>query len=309
MQQEIDISVIIPTFNRSAALKNCLRAVSAQILDGEIEIIVIDDGSSESTLAVVREQQQAASRPLRYLRQNNKGPAAARNAGLNIARGRIVLFIGDDIVPADDRMLQQHLVWHDRVHPMENTCILGRTTWLPGLTVTPFMRWLEKGRQFDYFGLTHGMSTDFWHFYTSNISLKRRFLGNDRFDERFRFAAYEDVELGYRLMQRGMKIVYNSAALAHHDHPVSLVDSCGRAVKAGQSRALLETIVPTSRRRMSQEKWLAALKIMAVNRVTVPFWLCGARFCERRCESNLFFSAVYYYYHAEGYRNARVAGR
>ena len=91
------LSVVIPTWNCAGRLLRALRSVAAQTcgLDG-IEALVIDDGSTDDTAEQVG--MFAAQSPLRvrYVRQDNAGPAAARNHGLRLARGDLIAFLDAD---------------------------------------------------------------------------------------------------------------------------------------------------------------------------------------------------------------------
>lgn len=90
-------SVVIPTYNRAATLRQTLTALMAQDYP-DYEIIVVDDGSTDDTRAMIaREFPQ-----VRYIYQQNRGPAAARNRGIAHARGEIIAFTDDDCVPPRD---------------------------------------------------------------------------------------------------------------------------------------------------------------------------------------------------------------
>jgi glycosyltransferase involved in cell wall biosynthesis len=97
------VSVIIPVFNGQAYLAEALSSVASQSVK-DIEIIVIDDGSTDSTYDVIR----AFGDPrLRYLRQERAGAAAARNHGVNLAKGPLLAFLdADDIWMRDKLSLQ-----------------------------------------------------------------------------------------------------------------------------------------------------------------------------------------------------------
>ncbi|HUT02314.1 MAG TPA: glycosyltransferase [bacterium] len=217
----MNVSVIIPTHNRSQVLLRCLNALIEQRRDfpGSFEIVVVDDGSTDGTAQAVNAFRENCPVELRLVQLGSQaGPAAARNRGLAAARFQIVIFIGDDII-VEPGFLRRHCAMHRRFRG-GSVAVLGYTTWHPELKITPFMGWLEDaGEQFDY-GFVEREGPTWQHFYTSNISLKRRFmLENGVFDEDFKQAAFEDTELGFRLFERGLRIVYCKDALAYHLHP------------------------------------------------------------------------------------------
>lgn len=87
-------SVIIPVYNSEAFLRECLGSVLAQTMD-DFEVICVDDGSTDSSLEMLREYERADSR-IRVLAQENRGGGAARNAALAIARGEYLAFLDAD---------------------------------------------------------------------------------------------------------------------------------------------------------------------------------------------------------------------
>lgn len=91
------LSVVVPTYNYAALLPRCLSSVLEQLTD-ECELIVVDDGSQDGTAALLRDWDSNGRRAA-FLLQANRGPAAARNAGLDASSGRWLLFLD-----ADDRM-------------------------------------------------------------------------------------------------------------------------------------------------------------------------------------------------------------
>lgn len=96
------ISVIIPVYNGAAFLADAIASVRAQAYRS-LEVIVVDDGSTDQTARVV----QTLGADLRYIYQPNQGPAAARNRGLALAQGELIAFLdADDLWPAD-KLVQQ----------------------------------------------------------------------------------------------------------------------------------------------------------------------------------------------------------
>jgi glycosyltransferase involved in cell wall biosynthesis len=91
------VSVVIPTYNNAALLGETLQGVAAQSFK-DFELIVVDDGSTDETAAAI----EAYNRGVRYVRQENAGPAAARNQGVSLARGEFIAFCDhDDVWTAD----------------------------------------------------------------------------------------------------------------------------------------------------------------------------------------------------------------
>ncbi|MFH1876665.1 MAG: glycosyltransferase [Candidatus Omnitrophota bacterium] len=96
-------SVLIPTYNRSAFLRIALQSVLRQTYS-DFEIIIIDDGSTDTTADVVDEYRKNSNQCIWYLYQENRGPAAARNRGLALAQGTFICFLD-----SDDRFLHSKL--------------------------------------------------------------------------------------------------------------------------------------------------------------------------------------------------------
>jgi len=94
MSAEPLVSVVLPTYNRAHSLARAVRSVLAQS-HRNLEVIVVDDGSTDGTVALVQKLAAADSR-VRLVQQPNRGPAAARNAGVREARGELVAFQDSD---------------------------------------------------------------------------------------------------------------------------------------------------------------------------------------------------------------------
>lgn len=93
----VDLSVIVPTYNRPQQLDRCLAALARQDLEGTFEVIVVDDGGDVPVQPIV--DRYAGTVPFITARQDNTGPAAARNAGAARASGRYLAFTDDDCAP------------------------------------------------------------------------------------------------------------------------------------------------------------------------------------------------------------------
>ncbi len=110
-------SVIIPVYNAGAYIESSLASVFAQSC-GDFEVIVVDDGSTDDTAD--RVNTFAHHTALRYVYQTNAGPAAARNTGIDLARGQLIAFLDSDDL-WHPRKLEAHL------QQMQNAPALGMT--------------------------------------------------------------------------------------------------------------------------------------------------------------------------------------
>jgi glycosyltransferase involved in cell wall biosynthesis len=103
-RNSMDLSVIIPTWNRARLLQGTLDALAAQQVDGSLawEIVVVDNDSRDETERVVAAFAKRTATPVRYVVERQPGASNARNRGLLEARGAILAFTDDDVLPAPD---------------------------------------------------------------------------------------------------------------------------------------------------------------------------------------------------------------
>jgi len=206
------ISVIVPTFNRRERLHRTLTGLAAQQLDGvTFETIVVSDGSTDDTDEYLR----SSSVPLDVtaLRQENSGPAAARNRGIEAARGQLCVLIDDDIVP-DPNLVMAHCVAHrDATGPLVT---IGPMLTPHDAQLSPWVDWEQQMLYKQYDALRDGsMPATARQFYTGNTAIRREHLvAAGGFDEAFRRA--EDVELAYRLGDAGLEFAFIDAAVGLH---------------------------------------------------------------------------------------------
>ena len=214
----LTVSVVIPTFGRHETLARALGRLARQtVAPGAFEVIVVkhpDEPDSERVERTVAAQPYDA----RSVPRHDPGVASARNSGWREARAPLLLFLDDDVL-ADRRLVAEHLAWHDR-HPEEHVGVLGQVRWARELRITPFMKWVERGMQFDY-GNIRGTDAGWGRFYTANVSVKRRLVERvGGFDESFPWG-YEDLDLAYRMHSQGFRLLYNRRASAEHLHAMT----------------------------------------------------------------------------------------
>lgn len=240
----MQFSVVIPTFERMDVLPEVLAAVEAQRDAPPFEVVVVDDGSRDPTPDFLAARRWTV--PARVIRQPNRGPAAARNHGVSVANGERVAFLGDDTVP-EPRWLATHAHAHAARGGGDDLAVIGYTRWHPRVRVNPFLAYInEYGLQFGYALIDEPESVPFNFFYTSNLSLSRARLVAEPFDETFPYAAWEDIELAYRLSrsETGLRLIYEKAAVVSHDHPTRFERFCARQEKAGYSAVVFHRLHP-----------------------------------------------------------------
>jgi GT2 family glycosyltransferase len=206
------------------------------------------------------------------IRQEPRGPAAARNRGIAAAGGDLIVFAGDDILVGRD-FLGTHWAWHT-AHPDPLEGLAGKVVWPPEYLADSYMRWLESsGLQFGFEGLRPGQQLEYYHFYTSNLSVKRQVFEKHRFDEEFPDATHEDSDLGLRLCRDGFRLFYEPLALAEHHHFYTLEASCGHRRRVGRAGYLFQQKHPGE----ANFKW--------IRRMPLPVRaMCGSRAFHRLAE-------------------------
>lgn len=237
------MTIIIPTYNRADSLTLVLEKlfIHTKTLNN-IEIIVVDDGSIDDTKERIEEFVENHTIKIRYLFQQNSGPAAARNLGIKEAKGDILLFLDSDIIPSE-HLISEHLKFHEK-YPQYNFALRGSTKHCYGqLETVRICEFIDvkqinkKSKNAEYIELRWA------DFRSGNISLKRQFLfENGIFDEEM--STREDVELGYRLRKSQLKLYHSNRAMGLHLHPVDLERYFRYAEDYGKSLAVWYSKTP-----------------------------------------------------------------
>ena len=198
-------SIIIPTFNGGSRIGYCLDSLISQTAGRDVEILVVDDGSTDNTADVAR------SYSVRVITQANAGPASARNRGALEAKGKILLFTDDDCVPMPDWL-------NAMLAPFNDPEVVGAK----GVYRTRQKSLAARFVQIEYedkYRLMAGLpGIDFIDTYSAGFR-RDRFLEMTGYDTSFPVACAEDVELSYRMSARGWKMVFVPGAIVYHTHP------------------------------------------------------------------------------------------
>lgn len=203
------VSVVIPTYNRPPQLQRTLEALAAQTLLATLfEVVVVDDGSQASYAAVAA---HAWPFQISFHRQANRGEVVARNAGVLRSRGKLLVFLDDDILPDPDYLLSLALEHED--HPGE--IILGTLSPKVDENPTPFQRLMvqqdayQAGGEVPYYECWSGvLAVERASFETLGGMLPLGDGGRN---------AWGGMDFGYRASRAGIKIRRCTQAIALHD--------------------------------------------------------------------------------------------
>lgn len=216
------VSIIIPAYNAQATLAQALTAVCGSIVPG-VEIIVIDDGSTDHTAVVSRQF------PVKLLQLTvNSGPAHARNLGARMATGELLVFLDADTCLEEDGLSKIREAF---VADPGLDCLIGAYDDQPAAagTVSQFRNLLHC----HIHRTARREATTFW----SGCGAIRReiFFASNGFDERYRRPSIEDLELGARLHRAGRRMAMRADIRAKHLKRWTLrsmlcTDICDRAI-------------------------------------------------------------------------------
>jgi O-antigen biosynthesis protein len=239
------ISVVVCTYNGSRTLEGCLRTLGRLEYDGPYEVIVVDDGSTDSSAEI------AGRYPVRLIRTENLGLSSARNTGLEAATGEIVAYIDDDAYPdphwltnlaATFRKSDHAGVGGPNIPPPEDTGVAEWVAHAPG-------------------GPIHVLISDTVaeHIPGCNMAFRKECLqAIGGFDPQFR-AAGDDVDLCWRLQARGWTLGFSPGAMVWH-HRRNEVKGYWRQQKGyGRAEAMLERKWPDKYNAVGHIAWAGRL--------------------------------------------------
>jgi glycosyltransferase involved in cell wall biosynthesis len=212
MMSDPSVSVVLPTYNRVKRLQRVLAALARQTYSmADLEVVVVSDGSTDGTDEYLTRAKFPFS--LVAFTQDNAGPAAARNCGVELARAPLVVFIDDDVVPTSV-LIEEHVRTHEL--SANDLVVVGPMITPTDFKLSAWVNWEQSMLYKQYDALLRGKyEATFRNFYTGNASLARAaVLGVNGFDVRLRRG--EDVELGRRLAEAGYRFTFNAAAVGYH---------------------------------------------------------------------------------------------
>jgi len=206
----MNVSIVIPTYNRKLILEKCLVALENQILNKNIsdyEIIVVDDGSTDGTSSWIKDHKENLPHVVLF-QQEHGGPALGRNLGVIKAKYEIIIFIDSDLIVLDN-FITSHVdklvnFWRKN----DRKCFTYGSVVNTSNFLNPKS---EKHKIID---------KSFAYFATGNVAIsKELILSVGLFDTSFSLYGWEDLELGERLKKIGTKLIKCPNAVGYHWHP------------------------------------------------------------------------------------------
>lgn len=210
------VTVVIPTHNRHSRLRQTVARLGAQTFE-DFEVVVVDDCSEPPVTAVLEGVLPPHLRIRIQRLEANRGPGAARNAGVANARGRLIAFLDDD-VDTKPGWLAAHVATMADEGVVSLGALLPPRGWKP----SAWTRWEARTLVHEYGRIARGEYEPGWRqFFTGNAVVRRAdVIAVGGFDETFLRA--EDIELGVRLAKLGRRFVLTDGAASWHDSRRSL---------------------------------------------------------------------------------------
>lgn len=243
------VSVVIPVKDRARDLQRCLESLSSlQYPREKLEVIVVDDGSRDGSLDVAKTQGTVV------LSSGGEGlgPAMARNVGAKVARGEILAFIDSDCVAKKDWLSQLLPVFGDA----EIAAVGGMVA---GLCTTSSLDRYEEVMSSLNLGFRERFAregSDTFYLPSCNLLVKKSaFFEADCFNSAMHVG--EDVDLSYRLRDRGWRIAYVPAGEICHAHRNGYLAFMRRRFDYGTSEEMLQRRHPLRKKRIPVPRLLA----------------------------------------------------
>ena len=223
------ISVVIPTYNRLPILRKCLDSLENQIFNNDIhnfEIVIVDDGSTDGTVDWLGKNIERYPH-LRFFEQSHGGPALGRNLGVEKSEGDLIVFIDSDLI-VDRFFLSNHAnsllkAWKK---------LGNRKCFTYGSVINTSNFNNPNSEPFKLQDLSWA------YFATGNVAIDKKVLEKSGlFDTSFRLYGWEDLELGERLRNMGVKLIKCPKAIGYHWHPALALDQIPQLIRIEKERA------------------------------------------------------------------------
>ena len=228
------VSIVVPVYNAYETIKECIESILDNDYPKELtEILAIDDGSTDKTLELLEE---IKDNRLKILVQDHGGPAKARNLGIHESKGDIIIFTDSDCISPKDWLkkmterIKEDKVIGGGIEPSE-----GYTIW----------ERFEQNRRDRLYGKEE-KTADLLP--SCNLAVKKEILNEvNGFDERFKYASWEDYDLCNRIHAKGYSIYYYPDIHILHKHSTTFKGILKKAYTHGRENILYKKIHGKSR--------------------------------------------------------------
>lgn len=206
------ISVIIPMYNAGKNILPLLESLSSQSRH-DFEVIIVDDGSTDSSREIVETNKKSFSFPVTLITQQNAGPAKARNVGVENAKGQIVIFLDSDCLTPPDWI-------EEMIRPLTGKvagCNCGYQTKNSEILVARYIGY-EIARRHERLNKNN---IDTVGSYSASF-IKEIFQKAGGFNTDYRNASGEDFDLSFNIHKLGYTLVFTDNTFVYHYHPDTL---------------------------------------------------------------------------------------
>lgn len=228
--EDYSISIVIPVHNSRKTIAQTIEYCLSQTYRlSDLEIITVDDGSTDDTADIIKKY------PVKYIYQNNSGPAAARNAGFKAASGEIICFTDSDCIPEKDwvrKMVDKYT--SDDVGGVGGSYDITNKESLLAECIHEeiVQRHRETPIETNYLG-------------SFNVSYRRRVLEEvGGFNKSFKHASGEDNDLSYKVKKAGYKLIFDKNIKVAHYHQTNLLKYLKEQYRHGYWRMKLYRLHP-----------------------------------------------------------------
>ena len=229
----MNVSIVIPTFNRKPILEKCLFALENQKLNKNIdkyEIVVVDDGSTDGTDLWIKKNKKILPHVVLY-EQEHGGPALGRNLGVIKSKYEIIIFIDSDLIVLDNFLISHVNKLMSYWRKDNKKCF----TYGSVINTSNF-----ENPQNEKYKL---LDTSFAYFATGNVAISKELILNvGLFDTSFSLYGWEDLELGERFKKIGTKLIKCPEAVGFHWHPKFECDQIESLIIQEKERAKMARV-------------------------------------------------------------------
>ncbi len=264
------VSIIIPSYNRKNLLQESLEAIKKQKFNGFLEVIVIDDNSSDGTIEMLKQKAAAKNKFIfKYFESPHLGPARARNLGISYSKGEILIFLDDDSVVQNSDYVQKMV---ESFKEKDTGIVAGKTLdFYSGI-----LKLIRAGDPPELDFNNPSKLKEAEGVPTKNAAFLREAVATvGGFNPSFNFLS-EDTDLCIRIINSGYKLVFNEKALVYHYPTADFISYIKKSYSIGFSHGVFHFFHPNKSPRISLFK-IIIFPILAGRKFIKKIKICFAK--------------------------------